>query len=43
MVQEIEKYIKLHVLGDLGDNLIGISEDIQKDSVKFFNIVLLLY
>jgi hypothetical protein len=30
MVQEIEKYIKLHVLGDFGDIWIGISEDIQK-------------
>ena len=30
MVQEIEKYIKLHVLGDFGDIWFGISEDIQK-------------
>ena len=30
MVQEIEKYIKLHVLGDFDDIWIGISEDIQK-------------
>ena len=30
MVQKIEKYIKLHVLGDFGDIWFGISEDIQK-------------
>ncbi len=30
MVQEIEKYIKFHVLDDFGDIWIGISEDIQK-------------
>jgi hypothetical protein len=30
MVQKIEKYIKLHVLGDFGDISIGIKEDIQK-------------
>jgi hypothetical protein len=28
--QKIEKYIKLHVLGDFGYIWIGISEDIQK-------------
>jgi hypothetical protein len=33
MVQKIEKYIKLHVLGDFGDIWIGISEDIQKKSI----------
>ena len=27
MVQEMEKYIKLHVLGDFGDIWIGISDD----------------
>ena len=30
MVQKIEKYIKLHVLGNFGDIWIGFSEDIQK-------------
>jgi len=30
LVQKIEKYIKLHVLGDFGDIWFGISEDIQK-------------
>jgi hypothetical protein len=30
MVQKIVKYIKLHVLGDVGDIWIGISEDIRK-------------
>ena len=30
MVQKIEKYIKFHVLGDIGDIWIGIPEDIQK-------------
>ena len=30
MVQEIEKYVKLHVLDDFGDIWIGISENFQK-------------
>jgi hypothetical protein len=32
MVQEIVKYIKLHVLGNFGDKRIGISENFQKNN-----------
>jgi UDP-2,3-diacylglucosamine pyrophosphatase LpxH len=30
LVQKIEKYVKIHVLGDFGDIWIGISENFQK-------------
>jgi hypothetical protein len=35
MVQEIEKYIKLHVLRDFGDMRIGIIFGLQKNLVNF--------
>jgi hypothetical protein len=34
LVQKIEKYIKKHVLGDVGDIWIDISEDIQKINIS---------
>jgi hypothetical protein len=30
MIQGIQKYIKLHVLGDFADIWLGITEDVQK-------------
>ena len=36
MVQEIEKYIKLHVMGDFGDMRIGISENFQKTNFSSY-------
>ena len=36
MVQKIEKYINLHVLGNFGDMRIGISENFQKTNFSSY-------